>query len=505
MAAQTTLMLLGMAGAVTAALGALGLLSATRPRLLVRDVSDRTVFILDADRVIDATATARTMLEFLGGEEGEAWRRDRVIEWLTNSFPDLPAALASMDERAERMVIGRDGAGRLDLEQDGDRLRLTMREDGNDRILVDRVCQSAALDELETLRRAADGLVCPVWVEDAGGRLLWANRDYRARCERLHGRASWPLPALFPAEGFSGEDRQLLRLGDDWFDIRAAERGGNRVITAFPATDLAAAESNLRAFKGTVARTFAHLTVGLAIFDRGGRLAVFNPALGDLTTLPIDILISQPTLASFLDALRSRRMMPEPKNYASWRDRVAAVEGAAQEGTFSELWHLPGGRTFRVTGRPQPDGAYALLIEDVTSEVTLTRQFRARIDTGLAVLNALPEAVAVFDEGGALTLRNAAYDRLWGVDETPDLPGAVAAWRGRCLPDPSLEDLAQAIDARSGPVGPVADLPLRDGGRILVIAAPLPGSATLLRFVERAASGQALHPYQAELPRAQSA
>ncbi|WP_375260777.1 PAS-domain containing protein [Palleronia sp.] len=504
MAAQTTLLLFGALGAFTAALGALALLSATRPRLLVRDVSNRTVFLIEGDRLIDATATARTMLEFLGGEQGEVWRKDRLVEWLSNSFPGLPAALDSMDERTERIVIGRDGVGRLDLEQDGDRLRLTMREDGNDRILVDRICQSASLDELEALRRAADGMVCPVWVEDQGGRILWANQDYRTRCERLHGRVTWPLASLFPAEGFSDDDRQRLRLGDDWFDVRAAERGGARVLTAFPATELAAAESGLRAFKGTVARTFAHLTVGLAIFDRGGRLAVFNPALGDLTTLPIDLLISQPSLASFLDALRARRMIPEPRNYASWRDRVAAIEGAAQEGTFSELWHLPAGRTFRVTGRPQPDGAFALLIEDVTSEVSLTRHFRARIDTGRAVLDALSEAVAVFDHEGALILRNTAYDRLWGADETQTLAGALATWRVRCLPDPAVEDLAQAVGTRSGVLGPMADLPLRDGGRVHVIATPLPGAATLVRFVEAAGVTRVLPP-AVKPPRAQSA
>ena len=504
MAAQTTLLLYGVLGAVIATLCALALLSFSRPRLLVRDVTDRTVFLVQGDRVIDATATARTMLDFLGPDPAETWRTDRLVEWLSKSFPDLPAALDSMEDRATRMVIGRDGVGRLDLEQDGDRLRVMMREDGNDRILVDRVCQSAALDELETLRSAADGLGCPVWIEDTGGRVLWANQDYRARCQRLHGRATWPLPALFPAEGFSDDERQRLRLGDDWFDIRAAERGDMRVLTAFPATELAAAESGLRAFKGTVARTFAHLTVGLAIFDRGGRLAVFNPALGDLTTLPIDILISQPTLSTFLDALRARRMMPEPRDYTSWRERIEALEGAAKEGTFSELWNLPGNRSFRVTGRPQPDGAFALLIEDVSAEVTLTRQFRARIDTGRAVLDALPDAIAVFDQGGSLILRNTAYDRVWGTDETPDLAGAVAVWRQHCLPDPAIEDLVQSLRARVSTVGHLADLSMRSGARLNVIGAALPGGATLLRFVDPVA-GTLPHTFMAEPPRIQSA
>ena len=68
-----------------------------------------------------------------------------------------------------------------------------------------------------------------------------------------------------------------------------------------------------RDFVQTLTKTFAQLSVGLAIFDADRRPVLFNPALGDLSLLPADFLIARPTLFSFLDRLRDNRMIPEPK------------------------------------------------------------------------------------------------------------------------------------------------------------------------------------------------
>ena len=62
-------------------------------------------------------------------------------------------------------------------------------------------------------------------------------------------------------------------------------------------------------------------------------------------------------------------MMPEPKDYRSWRQQMSDLEAAAQNGTYEETWALPTGQTYRVTGRPHPDGAVALLFEDISAEV----------------------------------------------------------------------------------------------------------------------------------------
>lgn len=70
-------------------------------------------------------------------------------------------------------------------------------------------------------------------------------------------------------------------------------------ITIYHAVDVNAvvkSEIAQRNFVQTLAKTFAQLSIGLAIFDRNGQLALFNPALIDLTELPAEFLSGRPTL-----------------------------------------------------------------------------------------------------------------------------------------------------------------------------------------------------------------
>ena len=123
---------------------------------------------------------------------------------------------------------------------------------------------------------------------------------------------------------------------------------------------------------------------------------MFNPVLLDLTGMPAEALAIRPSIRTFLDGLRERGKLPEHRDYRSWREQVADLEAKAESGTYAETWTLTSGQTLRVTGRPHPDGAIAFLFEDISAEVTLTRRYRAEIETGRAVLDALPEAIAVF-------------------------------------------------------------------------------------------------------------
>lgn len=108
-------------------------------------------------------------------------------------------------------------------------------------------------------------------------------------------------------------------------------------------------------------------------------------------------------------------MIPEPKNYASWRDQMVALESAAVEGNYFEAWPLSNGQTFRITGKPHPNGAIAFLIEDISDEISLTRKFRSQIDTAHAIIDNLAAAVAVFSSTGALIMANTFYHNLWGA------------------------------------------------------------------------------------------
>jgi len=172
-------------------------------------------------------------------------------------------------------------------------------------------------------------------------------------------------------------------------------------------------------FIQTLTKTFADLATGLAVFDRGQRLALFNPALVDLTGLPIEFLSARPGLLDFFDRLRDRQVLPEPKNYASWRARINEMIETASDGHYAEAWSLTCGLTYRVTGRPHPDGAIAFLIEDITDEISLTRRTRSQLEIRQAVLDRLDDAIAVLGPDGALILCNQPFrDRFAVADDT---------------------------------------------------------------------------------------
>ena len=247
------------------------------------------------------------------------------------------------------------------------------------------------------------------------------------------------------------------------------------------------AEASLRDFMQTLAKTFAHLPIGLAIFDQNRKLALFNPALLDLTTLPPDMLALKPTLFSFLDALRERQMIPEQKDYPSWRRMMLALEKAASSGLYQETWSLPGGQTYRVIGRPHPNGALALMFEDISTEMTRNRRYRADLELGQAVIDSMTDAIAVFSQAGQLVMTNAAYAELWGHDpvETVGSEGIAqlcAHWSERTAPSPIWAE-AERFSASLGDRKPWSgEARLMDGRLLSCRFAPLTGGATLVLF-----------------------
>jgi PAS domain-containing protein len=265
------------------------------------------------------------------------------------------------------------------------------------------------------------------------------------------------------------------------------DAGDGALRLALPADAMVRAEATQQSFVQTLTKTFANLTVGLVIFDRTRKLALFNPALADLTGLGTEFLLLRPSLHSFIDALRETRMLPDPKNFETWRQRLSDLETAAANGTFGETWTLPDGRVFQVSGRPHPDGAIAFLIEDVSAEMSLTRQFRADLQLGQAVLDTLDEALAVFGEDGLLALANAAFYRLWKVDPRQaasplTLSQALRDWRTDSPTAPDWARIGEALGADTLRRPQAFTVERLTGRRLDCRFVPLAGGALLVGF-----------------------
>ena len=308
--------------------------------------------------------------------------------------------------------------------------------------------------ELRFLRDVLDRAPVMAWSQAPDGQVVWANAAYRDRFDAPAG--DLPDHRIANAFGQVAEEVPLTARGPGtrrrvavpgredaeprWYELTETPGpAGETVGFALDADDLVAAEASLRRFVETLTETFAHLPIGLAVFDKNRRLGLFNPALTDLVKIDAVWLAGRPSLRDFLERLRETRQMPEQKDFASWRRKLSELEEGARDGTYEENWQLPSGKIFRVTGRPHPQGALAFLFEDISSSIILERKYRSELELSQATLDRMSEAVAVFDASGMLVFVNSAFERLWGLDPMERLNGPgvaemTALWAERCAP-----------------------------------------------------------------------
>jgi PAS domain-containing protein len=428
--------------ALILSLAVLWLLGRPRPparRAQVEPGSRDMAFLFRNGALVDHDA--RTLPLPVPPDESSDWARFR--RWMGFRFGDLPPDAGDMPVGDSLCLRAEDGAT-LTLTRQSDSLRAELR----DAAPMDAVARHAAAQERHDLLSravAAEHAPMPVWIMDATGAVIWQN-DSAGQVAPAHVQHLTAQPDT-PTELGDTSCTRLVLAGDTGqpdhsYELHVTRTAHGRIHHAQDITRLIRAETMQRDFVQTLSKTFADLTTGLVVFDRAMTLAVFNPALTDLTGLPPEFLSARPSLFGFFDALRDRMVMPEPKNYASWRSQIADMVKSATGGLYHEVWTLPSGQTYRVTGRPHPDGAVAFLFEDISLEVSTTRRHRLQMDLRQSVIDRLEEGIAVLARDGRLLFCNTAFGALLGID--PDssfadmgLHDVIAACATR-YPDPGL-------------------------------------------------------------------
>ena len=319
-------------------------------------------------------------------------------------------------------------------------------------------------------RTALDGVAFPVWVVDGQGVVAMRN----AVCTQLGS-------TLLPVQAGRAE------MGGRWFDVTVRTDGAGQVFSAVPVDGVIRAEVALREFRTTMSDTFAQLETGLGLFDAEGKLQMFNPALADLTGLPVEFLMRRPSLGAVLDALRDCGLVPEPKDWLQWRRRMLELSVQPAALAQQETWGLPGGATYRATLRPQAKGSFALLLEDISTETVRSRRYRADMELAQSVIDTLDEGIAVFAGTGQLVLSNAAYAALWGHDPGSMIGeggiGHIAAhWREVSAPDPLWGRIEEFVATAGEREAWHAEARLRDGRLIECRIAPILDGATMAAF-----------------------
>ncbi|MGB3246869.1 MAG: PAS-domain containing protein [Sulfitobacter sp.] len=431
------------------------------------------------------TESAATLLGLKPGEHDWSDMRDMVLA----RFPDFPKQ-PGHGEHANLSLTALDDSGpqSILIRQRGNLTWVTLAELPQAKGPFQTHDDT---EELDTLRRVTGTTPNPIWQEDADGVVRWHNAAYAALFKRVNGTTVDPRKTLFSKGGPTQSGRVILEhpseTAPDWYEITGVPAENITVFHANPINAVVAAEVAQRNFVQTLAKTFANLSIGLAIFDRKGQLALFNPALLDLTGLPAPFLSARPAMLSFFDALRENRRMPEPKNYRSWRLEIADVIAAATDGRYQETWTLETGQTYSVKGRQHPDGATAFLIEDISAEMTLTRNFRTELEQAQIMVDAAEHAMAIFSPTGVLTLCNAAFRNFWAVD--PDavfadftLQDCARIWKESCAHNADRNRIDDELTGLTTNATNGLRLRLHDGTTLRCDVVHIPSGSLLVRF-----------------------
>lgn len=470
------------------------------------------VFLFDSEFLVDATKTAS---QLIAGRNDNLSEYEALMRLLERQFPDVRQRISELADDQEQILPAEKLGLDVTIERRDAMTRIALGGVDNDsHSKFAEIERAAQTEELALLRNMTDNAPQMIWMEDPQGELLWANDSYLSFCDRHAAEAEksktvWPGGQMFenvrlpePGDLAATFGRyaavKIGKASEHWFDITSVPQAGGVLHYATDANEVVRAELAKREFQQTLSKTFAQLATGLAIFDRGRKLAMFNPAMLDLTALPVEFLSSRPSIEMVMDRLREAHMLPEPKNYTSWREQFSALQAAAENGSYCDVWDLPDGQTFRVTGRPHPDGALAFLFEDISAEVLLTRRFRTEIETGQAVLDTLPEAIVVFSNANTLVMTNAAYDDMWGASDAElvmsrDLRSAVQSWKSKCVASPIWQGI-EAMTHTSDDRRPWSDsITMMDGRHAICHAIPLSGGMTMVKFVVSAAAAPLVH------------
>ena len=246
----------------------------------------------------------------------------------------------------------------------------------------------------------------PIWVTSHDRHVTWGNKafkksesDFVATCK--HWLSIGQTDGRIQAHSGAGQI--------SWYDITAQLKDHETLWFASPVDGEVRAEESRREFIQTMSKTFAQLSTGLPIFDRKRTLIHFNPALLDITGLDFEALSLKPDLASFLDTLRTKEFLPEPKDYGDWRDRLALLESTAKKGSYRNIWEPRDGVNYRVTRKPHPDGAIAFLLEDISAETAHAREARAELCLLENALNTVTAPLVIFDGLGAYVRSNSTF------------------------------------------------------------------------------------------------
>ncbi len=354
-------------------------------------------------------------------------------------------------------------------------------------------------EDTDALRTLVESLPSPIWARDEAGKLIYVNSAYARAVEARDGTealqrgielfdraAREELYRAHEAERpYAGRLPAIVAGSRRSFDVLAfpARRGSAGI--GIDATETETMRAELARMADAHRRTLDQLATGVAIFGADHRLVFYNAAYRSLWDLDAAFLDQGPSDSAVLDRLRDARKLPEEQDFRQWKATLHESYRALE--AKEHTWHLPDGRTVRVSTTPNPEGGVIYLFHDVTRRLDLERRYDALIRVQGETLDNLAEAVAVFASDGRLRLFNPVFAHLWRLDpaslaERPHVESVIAACQQLTRDNSIWQSLRATITAIDGRAPVAGRIERRDGSVVDCATVPLPDGATLVTF-----------------------
>lgn len=355
-------------------------------------------------------------------------------------------------------------------------------------------------DEIELVRNLLELMPAPIWIRNAEGKLVFANRAFAAAVEvtdpdEVTARNLELLDQPVRAEVARTRDAN----GAFHRRVPAIVAGKRRTLEVFEAgskrgaagialdvTEAEIAQAEIARINEAHRRTLDQMSTAVAIFGSDRRLIFYNAAYLSLFKLDAAFLDERPDDSMVLDRLRAQRCVPETSDFRAFKAQLHEAYSSVDPKHM--MWHLADGRSLRVAASPNAQGGVTYLFDDVSEGYALASRFSSLETTQSETLDALAEGVAVFGVDGRLQLHNHAFQTLWKFSDADlaDKP-AVDAIRRLCRAiEPGSSEAWTEVERAITTVGErrvfAKRMELSNGRSFDCTVVPLPDGGNLVTF-----------------------
>jgi PAS domain-containing protein len=292
-----------------------------------------------------------------------------------------------------------------------------------------------------------------------------------------------PALANLTREGV-GFDLRIAISASEHLRVTGRPVGRRAVLYFTPEARDSAAETQLQREVAAYSMLIRKLPVAVAAFTADRRLWAFSSAYAELWGLTEAELERQPFEDDILDRLREAGRLPEQGDFSIWKRRQLRQTIGTRE-----TWHLPGGRSLRVTQHMSAEGKL-VQYEDVSRQLALEAENSLHKQVQKATLDTLDEGVAIFGTDGRLVLGNSCFATQWQLPESVLLRhphySEIAAGSSASLGTDGIWDaVAQGVIAAEAASVPAPRVLQRaDGRSFLVTLSRLPNGTTMANFLD---------------------